>query len=361
MGDTGPATETPEARRYTIAGDVSAVWSGGEFVIRNPQADVIARARIVDGRFFLEGEVGTPRNVFFHVLNGTGRNGLQAPPAREHSFVLEPQDLKLVMDERGGFVVEGGRYNDIVVNSWRLSPEYLRLMADYGRSEKPEEIFGEMLALEGRTRSEVALNHEDPLARKLTLQSAGVRGPWYREALRELAEMTPGDPWVIASLASEEQYAAARARAAAFGVGAGIRNFEAETLDGDTVSVSGTCAGKALVLLEFWASWCAPCRAEIPHMKQAYAEYGPRGFEIFSFTVDDAREDWIEASEEEDLPWINAGMGPDHAAPKTYGVVGVPANFLVDVSTGEIVARDLRGRKLDEALQERLGRPAADS
>ena len=126
------------------------------------------------------------------------------------------------------------------------------------------------------------------------------------------------------------------------------------------MSLSGALEGKQIVLLDFWASWCGPCRAEFPHMQQAYSEYGPRGFEVFSFSVDDEREDWVEASEEEDLPWIDSGMGWEHPATEAYGITGVPASFLVDAATGEIVARDLRGHKLDEALKERLGAPGDD-
>ena len=173
--------------------------------------------------------------------------------------------------------------------------------------------------------------------------------------------MIPHDPWVAESLALEEAYAAEQARAAGFDVGSEVRDFDAETLDGEIVSVSGAGAAKELLLLEFWASWCGPCRVEIPHLKQAYADYGPLGFEILSFTVDDERDDWIEASAEEDLPWINAGMGVDHPATSAYGVNGIPANFLLDVSAGEIIARDLRGSKLDEALAERLGQVEDDS
>ncbi len=395
------AAAASESDRYTITGDLSAAYSNGEFVVwvsepRNGSGgatgmvaavsaaggggsrtgikdglNVVAEAPVIDGKFVLEGAAPAPRNVFFYVLNATGSNGMRMAPIKGQSFILEPGSLTLTMDSRAKFVVRGGHYNDIVINSWRLSPEYLELMDAYnqsvravegeteqqrrGRVERSSELFNGMLQLENEGRGEVALNHEDPLARKLTIQSAWLRGPWMTQASLELAKMMPDDPWVQQNLASEEQYSANRARSAAFAVGAGIKDFEAETLDGEIVSVSGAREGKEIVLVEFWASWCGPCRVEIPHMKQAYEDYGPRGFEIFSFTVDDEREDWVEASEEEGLPWINAGMGLDHPAAKTYGVTGVPANFLVDAPSGEIIARDLRGHKLDEALAKRFG------
>ena len=406
MNDYGSAADATASNRYTITGDLSAAYSNGEFVVWVSQPkkkggggvsmapaasassggsqssikdglNIVAEAPIVDGKFSIEGKVNSPRNVYFYVLNATSKAGRRMAPMKNQSFVLEPGDLTLTIDSRTRFVITGGHYNDIVFNSWRLSPEYVDLMADYNRTrkavegeteeerrarvDKSGEIFSGMLGLESQGRKEVAMNHEDPLARKLTIQSTWLRGPWVTDATRNLAELMPDDPWVQRTLASENQYAAKRAKAAAIAVGTEIKDFEAETLQGEVVSISAARDGKEIVLVEFWASWCGPCRAEIPHMKQAYEDYGPRGFEIFSFTVDDEREDWVEASEEEDLPWINAGMGLDHPATVAYGVTGVPANFLVDAASGEIVSKNLRGHKLDEALEERLGKSAEES
>ena len=369
------AGQAHDPNRYAIAGDLSAVCDSGEFALLAAVpggGNVIAETMIVDGRIFLQGVADAPGNAYFEILNATTREGYRLASIKGQSFVLEPGELTLTMDSRTEFIVQGGHYNDIVVNSWRLSPEYLRLREDYLRADQAVEgetradrltrearaaaLFDEMLRLENQGRRRIALGHEDPLARKLTIQSTWLRSPWITDALRQLAEMLPHDAWVAESLALEEAYAAELARAASFDVGAEVRDFEAETLDGEIVSVSGAREGKDVILLEFWASWCGPCRVEIPHMKRAYARYGPRGFEIFSFTVDDLREDWAEASEEEDLPWINTGMGIDHPATEAYGVTGVPANFLVDAPSGRILARNLRGHKLDEALEERFGK-----
>ena len=374
------AGQAVDPNRYTITADLSAFCDSGEFVLRTAEpagGNIVAEAQIVDGTIFLEGVAGAPRNVHFEILNAAGRDGYRLASMKGQAFVLEPGELTLTMDSRAEFIVQGGHYNDIVVNSWRLSPEYVRLRDDYrradgavageteaerrAREDRAAALFEEMLRLESQGRRRVALGHEDPLARKLTIQSTWLRGPWITDAVRQLAEMIPDDPWVAESLALEEAYAASRARAATFDIGSEVRDFEAETLDGEIVSVSGAREGKDVILLEFWASWCGPCRVEIPHMKQAYARYGSRGFEIFSFTVDDLREDWVEASEEEDLPWINAGMGIDHPATQAYGVTGVPANFLVDAASGRILARNLRGRKLEEALEARFGKPEGES
>jgi thiol-disulfide isomerase/thioredoxin len=175
------------------------------------------------------------------------------------------------------------------------------------------------------------------------------------EALRGLAELTPEDPWVTERLKNAEVGAAKRAEERKrFAIGADIRDFTAETLDGEDVQLADVRADSRIVLLEFWASWCGPCRTEIPHMKEAYERFREKGFEIVSFTIDDDREAWEEASAEEELPWINLGMGPEADAPVAYNVTGVPKNYLVESRTGDIVAKDLRGHHLDEKLEELL-------
>ena len=404
INNAGAATEAVGTNRYAITGDLSAAYTNGEFVVWESKKsssgsggmaaassmsgaggsqsslkdglNIVAEAPIVDGKFFLEGTVDAAQRVNFYVLNATGKDGHPLWAIKGQSFILEPGELTLVMDSRAKFVVHGGRYNDIVVNSWRLSPEFLESMENHRRMSRPvagetenqrrsrvdkaSEMYSEMLRLETRGRSRVALNHEDPIARKLTLQTAWLWNASMTQAVRELAKLMPDDPWVMERLASAEASAASRRKEPAMTEGGQIKDFEAETLDGQVVSLSGALEGKQIMLLDFWASWCGPCRAEFPHIQQAYAEYGPRGFEVFSFSVDDEREDWVEASEEEDLPWIDSGMGWEHPATEAYGITGVPASFLVDAATGEIVARDLRGHKLDEALKERLGEAGDD-
>ena len=332
---------------------------------------VVAEAEIADdGTFTLTAPVDTPQPVYFYVLYATAETGGHMAPVKGQHFILEPGNLTLTMDARSRFVIDGGYYNDEIFNVWRQSPEYIEANAQYsqliksveGESEEERrkrvdassEKMNHILNLETEGRELTATTHSDPLVRKLTLQTSWLVGPWYGDAIRGLAEIMPDDQWVQDALVRQEAADVRRAQQAQFSEGNQIQDFDAYALDGTTYNFSDVREESKLVLLEFWASWCGPCIAEIPHMKQAYERFKPQGFEIVSFTIDEDREDWELASHEQNIPWLDLGMGPDAPAAVEYGVTGVPKNFLVDAETGVIIATDLRQHKLDEKLEEVL-------
>jgi peroxiredoxin len=109
------------------------------------------------------------------------------------------------------------------------------------------------------------------------------------------------------------------------------------------------------ILVDFWASWCHPCRAENPNVLKAYNTYKEKNFTVVAISLDINRNAWIRAIKEDHLPWLQlSDLKSQNVAGKQYGVVSIPANFLLDPS-GKIIATDLRGealeRKLDEVLK----------
>ncbi|SHG28615.1 TlpA disulfide reductase family protein [Flagellimonas flava] len=110
-----------------------------------------------------------------------------------------------------------------------------------------------------------------------------------------------------------------------------------------------------IILLEFWASWCGPCRKENPNLVKTYEEYNPKGFEIFAVSLDEKKEDWIKAIENDGLKWEHVSdlKGRANEASLIYGVNGIPDNFLIS-ENGDIIARDLYGEKLNQKLAELL-------
>ncbi|MFD1469268.1 redoxin domain-containing protein [Hymenobacter caeli] len=134
-------------------------------------------------------------------------------------------------------------------------------------------------------------------------------------------------------------------------IGAPAPNFTQKTPDGKTVSLADY-RGK-YVLVDFWASWCKPCRQENPAVMKAYQAYNGRNFDVLSVSLDDenGREKWLKAVREDQLAWTQVSdlHGFKNEAAQRYHVQAIPQNFLIDPS-GKIVAANLRGEELQTVL-----------
>ena len=122
--------------------------------------------------------------------------------------------------------------------------------------------------------------------------------------------------------------------------------------EGETITLSST-RGK-IVLLDFWAAWCNPCRMENPNLVSNYAKYKNKGFEIYQVSLDRKREDWVSAIKNDHLEkWIHVSdlQFWKSVVVQQYQLDQIPTNFLLD-REGKIIAKDVRGEALSEKLSE---------
>lgn len=127
--------------------------------------------------------------------------------------------------------------------------------------------------------------------------------------------------------------------------------FSMNDADGNPIALS-SFKGK-YVLIDFWASWCGPCRAENPNVVAAYKKFNKKGFDIFGVSLDDNKEKWLEAIKKDGLTWKHVSdlQGWGNAAAKIYGVNSIPHSVLLD-KEGVIIAKNLRGEELLKKLEE---------
>ncbi len=136
------------------------------------------------------------------------------------------------------------------------------------------------------------------------------------------------------------------------GIGTTAPDIALPNPDGDTIRLS-SLRGK-YVLVDFWAAWCRPCRAESPNLVKAYEKYHDKGFTIYSISLDNNRQQWVNAIKQDGIGlWYHVSdlRGWRSSAAQEYGVSAIPANFLLDPE-GKIIAKNLRGEQLQQKLEE---------
>ena len=139
------------------------------------------------------------------------------------------------------------------------------------------------------------------------------------------------------------------------GIGAQFTDFSMPDPKGKMISVSDYVKKNKYTLIDFWASWCGPCRAEMPTVVKAYDLYHAKGFEVVGVSLDNNKEAWIKAIDQLKMPWPHMSdiKGWGCAGAALYNVKGIPANVLID-QQGKIVAKNLRGQDLLDKMAELL-------
>ncbi len=329
---------------------------------------IIAKPIIKDGKFTCTGSIQHPQNAIFSLRSQQGDFKYC-----KGDFILEAGEIHLDYNpDISKATISGGKYNEIVLNKVFNDPEYLakkKAIKEYSATMTQEDYYKDRakhkkyLELNRsfnytmfKKFDSIRYNHPDPYARLLAISYSDTRVSYDRE-LDTLEKELGTIPEIVMLRETAKKIELFMRNQQKVGVGKSIKDFSAKDINGVEFHLSDVLKENKYVLVEFWASWCSPCRAEIPYMKKAYEKYKNRGFEIVSFTLDHEKHRWEKATKEEGIPWINVGDMLAYKSPvvKMYGVMGVPTNYLVDKS-GTIIAFKLRREKLDQKLEELLAK-----
>lgn len=323
---------------------------------KNNQPLPVDTTEIVNGSFKFDLVGGEPQQI----------NVIQVEGLRGNMFFIKENELltaTLYKDSLRKSIIEGGVNNQLFISYidslegtrdklQAVSREMREAMANQDRDTYMV-LRERQLAIQENDvdfRKSMAENNPNSIVAALALSDlmSGKKVP-----NQELMEMYQGFSDEVKDHTLGKILIEQLAKVSKTDVGSKVDNFEGPSPDGDIVSLEDAM-GK-LTLIDFWASWCKPCRIENPNVVAVYNDFKDKGFSIISISLDKSEASWKKAIEQDQMDWYHISNLQFWNEPlaKDWGVRSIPATFLID-ENGIIVGKDLRGNALRQKVSEYL-------
>ena len=309
------------SRRYKVQGSIDDCKSPYIYLITSSK--VIDSVAVTDGSFSFSGKARIPVLAYISDAREVGASDLEC------MVVLEPGLLTVQKpDDIAGYTVKGSFSNDkldeMARNRVKMDKQEWDNYVLRNAMNQNDNMFGLVCISEFADRF-------DP----------GIFGKFLHSFKRPIRKT---EFWKQLDESNRAQLAVS--------VGDTYKDFIQPDTAGVMVSASDVIEnrGYKYVLIDFWASWCGPCMMEVPYLKRALTKYSDKGFQILGVSVDNNRDEWIKAINKYHMDWIQISElhGNMNSVSFDYGVYAIPSNFLIDCSTGRIIATSLRQNKLEK-------------
>jgi peroxiredoxin len=347
------ACKAPAPDHYTVTGDISGLKDSTIMMEREMgDTTLIDTAKVVNGKFTFTGSVPTPVKAYL--------------ATKEHyaELYLENANITVVGKADSFYYAHvSGSPTQLVADTLKdllkdITDQESKLIQEYGVADKSKDTLKKAI-VEGQLDSLREIRHKRTDAfigahPNSPVSLYEITGMAYAGDYSRLSGLFSGLDTSLqhspAGLKFQKTLAILKRR----DIGQKAMDFTQTSIKGLPVTFSQFRRGH-YVLLDFWASWCGPCRAENPNVLKAFNRFKSYNFTVLGVSLDDDGAKWKEAVVKDGMPWMQVSdlKGWKNQVAEQYGIQAIPFNFLVD-TTGTIIASDLRGTALEKKLSQVL-------
>lgn len=344
----------PVKNKFNITGTVDTVFDAMVYLQKRVETPLVSidSTQLSNGKFSFSGNIDYPEVYYINI------------PATKSliPFFVEASDITIhiIMEEIDKSIIEGSGNQD-------LYDSYLDVMSQFNAGirenyhlyleaqesgDQEKAVFYDSL-MNDYDQQKIAYSKDFVLKNNKSFVSPYIvyRNSWNYE-MEELEEALNNFDVILANSRYTGFLNDFLNTMKLTSVGMPFIAFTMEDTSGISVPIADLI-GENYLLVDFWASWCGPCREENPNLVAAYQKYNDKGFDILGVSLDRQRDQWIKAIINDNLTWNHVSdlKGWDNSSAKLYGVRSIPANLLLDPS-GYIIAKNLRGEELLTKLEE---------
>jgi thiol-disulfide isomerase/thioredoxin len=347
-----------QSSSYQVNGTIEGAADGDTlFLTSDMQTGIPSDTLIVeDGKFSISGEVDS---VHFCMIYSAKRNELNAP------FFIEPGTIKVQISETPGASRVGGT---LCNDEWQLlNDSVVSIGKEINRIA--EHIYGNTVSQEKQQRGMEQIEKLNKRFSEVVIDVAekNIDNEFGYFVLTYYPEDVIDDKnrqRLIEKLTAErrqrpaiKQIEATIRKAAKTAEGATIPNFTQQTPEGGNLSIMTEVGKNKITIIDFWASWCGPCRQEMPFMLSLYESNKERGLGIVGVSLDRDKDSWVTAIKKLQLPWPQMSDLKywDNEVAKTFNITSIPHTIVVD-QKGKILRRGLRGEQLKQFVESELAK-----
>lgn len=341
--------------KYTINGTVEGEQTGNVLLVKydGEAMDTLAKSPVADGKFTLTGNVKELTDAYVVFEGKRGATPIFVENV-EYTATLNPADPTATL-------IEGSETQNLANQFFAINNASRKIQSqlykdysaaaqakDEAKMKEIEEEFNKAgEEAEAKENELIKANADTYVAAYVVAQKmGGLEADELTEKYEALGENAKAS-------APGKKIADRIQKLSAVAIGQVAPDFTQNTPEGEPLSMHAI-KGK-VKLIDFWASWCGPCRGENPNVVKVYEQYHPKGLEILSVSLDNDKEAWLKAIEDDQLKWHHVSdlKGWQNEAAQIYAVSGIPHTVLLD-ENNVIIAKDLRGEELKNKIAELL-------